>query len=332
MGRVAKHSWRKSLATLRGHHISTERDEEILRQLNRLLKHDDEGSLIAEPMRFTGNLETRGIALIEGSGSGKTTAVDRVLSTHPALKPTSAGDPPKFLRIQVPSPATLKSLGREVLKATGLVDVSPRASAWEIWGVVRHRLALLGIVVLWFDEAHDMFLSGSAREIDDMLKMLKSLMQNESAVIPILSGTQRLAEITRFDEQVNRRLTKVVPKPLCQGVDDGPLYSMIEEYCAEVGLKPELDDTLALRLIRASRHRFGRAIETIINAIESALEEGAQVLTWEHFATAWGMQEGCDWEQNVFAATDWAAIELDTDAENFEAERTKRQTRQVGRR
>ena len=36
MGRVAKHSWRKSLATLRGHHISTERDEEILRQLNRL--------------------------------------------------------------------------------------------------------------------------------------------------------------------------------------------------------------------------------------------------------------------------------------------------------
>ena len=53
MGCVAKHSWSKSLTALRGHHISTERDEEILRQLNRLLKHDDEGRLIAEPMRFT---------------------------------------------------------------------------------------------------------------------------------------------------------------------------------------------------------------------------------------------------------------------------------------
>ena len=329
---TTEQNWKKLLAKLRAHHISTERDDEILRQLNRLLKGDDQGNLLPEPERFTDSLETRGIALIEGSGAGKTTAVNRMLSTHPALKAHSKDDSPKFLRIQVPSPATLKSLGREVLAVTGLKDVSSRATAWEIWGIVRHRLELLEIVVLWFDEAHDMFLSGSAREIDDMLKMLKSLMQNESAVIPILSGTERLAEITRFDAQVNRRLTKVVPKPLCPGVDDEALYNMIEEYCTDVGLQPELDETIVLRLIHASRRRFGRAIETIVNAIESAMEEGSPVLTRQHFATAWGMQEGCEWEENVFVADSWAAIDLDADAHAFEAARTTRQTRQVGRR
>lgn len=330
MGEDIETNWKMDVAKLRKRHISTERDDEILRQLNRLLKQDAFGHVIPEPERYTDRLETRGIALIEGSGSGKTTALNRVLSEHPALKACSENDSQKFLRVQVPSPATLKSLGREVLAAAGMKEVSQRATAWEIWGVVRQRLAVLNIAVLWFDEAHDMFLSGSAREIDDMLKMLKSLMQSETAVIPILSGTERLAEITRFDEQVNRRLTKVVPKPLCPGMDDENLYSMIESYSSAVGLTPAVDSTICGRLIHGSRRRFGRSIETIINSIECALEEGSPNLTLEHFAAAWGMQEGCQWEENVFVVGDWAAIELDRDTQAFEAVRTKRQTRQAG--
>lgn len=322
----------KSLASLRTYHVTTERDKMVLSQLNRLLKKDADGNHTPEPVRFTGDMETRGIAIIEGSGGGKTTAVNRVLSQHPALKARPGEDWPRYLRIQVPSPASLKSLGREVLAATGLSDVATKTTAWEIWRIVRHRLALLGIVVLWFDEAHDMFLSGSAREIDDMLKMLKSLMQNEAAVIPILSGTERLAEITSFDPQVNRRLTKVVPKPLCQGIDNSRLLTLINSFCGDVDLKPEIDETIPGRLIHASRRRFGRAVETILNAIEYALEENSRTLTWEHFAQAWGMQEGCAWDENVFAASNWAVIELDAGAHDFEAERTARQTRQVGRR
>lgn len=134
MGEEIVTNWKMDVAKLRKRHISTERDDEILRQLNRLLKQDAFGHIIPEPERYTDRLETRGIALIEGSGSGKTTALNRVLSEHPALKGGSEGDAQKFLRVQVPSPATLKSLGREVLAAAGMKEVSPRATAWEIWG------------------------------------------------------------------------------------------------------------------------------------------------------------------------------------------------------
>ncbi len=322
---------KKSLDYLRSIHVQTERDEKVLFQLNRLLKKDMNGNEIPEPVMFTGNMETRGIAIIEPAGGGKTTAVNEVLANHPALKAREGEHWPRYLRIQVPSPASLKSLGREVLAATGLSEVASKTTAWEIWRIVRYRLALLGIVVLWFDEAHDMFLSGSAREIDDMLKMLKSLMQNESAVIPILSGTERLAEITRVDPQVNRRFTKVKPKPLCQGKDNANLIELMQNFCHEIGLELDLSRNLDGRLIHASRARFGRAVETILGAIEWAVDEGSESLTWEHFAQAWGMQEGCEWDENVFCAKDWAAIELDSGAQDFEAVRTARQFRQVGR-
>ncbi|WP_109313306.1 TniB family NTP-binding protein [Ruegeria sp. AU67] len=320
----------KSLMELRTYHVETDRDKQILRQLNRLLERDEQGNCLPRAVRFTGNLETRGIAIIEAAGGGKTTAVNRALSRHPALQDKQGEDWPRYLRIQVPSPASLKSLGRAVLTATGLNHVAASTTAWEIWHIARHRLTLLDIVVLWFDEAQDMFLSGSAREIDDMLKMLKTLMQNDSAVIPILSGTERLAEITSYDPQVNRRFTKVVPAPLAPGLDDGNLLHLIEFFSGEIGLHVEADNSLAGRLIHASRRRFGRAVETILNAIECAVEENASELTVMHFAQAWGMQEGCQWEQNVLVSPNWASIELDAGAEDFEAARTVRQQRQVG--
>lgn len=319
-----------TLKKLRSYYIQTDRDAQILQQLNRLLALDEGGNRISEAVRFTGNLETRGITIIEPAGGGKTSAVNNVLSNHPQLQPKPGEGHSRYLRIQVPSPASLKSLGREVLSATGLSDVSPRATAWEIWRVVRHRLSVLEIVVLWFDEAQDMFLSGSAREIDDMLKMLKSLMQNDTAVIPILSGTERLAEITNYDPQVSRRLTKVIPASLVRGLDDDNLVQLIEFYCDEIGLNHEVDNTLTGRLIQASRRRFGRAVETILNAIECAIEEDVDVLTMMHFAQAWGMHEGCDWDENVFVAAEWATIELDIGADEFEAARTTRQLRRVG--
>nr|WP_217356659.1 TniB family NTP-binding protein [Ruegeria sp. HKCCA0370] len=248
------------------------------------------------------------------------------------MKPRSGEDWPRYIRIQVPSPATLKSLGREVLTATGLTEVSMRLTAWELWRLVRHRLALLGIVVPWFDEAHDMFLSGSAREIDDMLKMLKSLMQNDSAIIPILSGTERLSEITSYDPQVNRRFTKVVPSPLVAGKDNSDLLGLIESFCDVAELKLSRERDLTDRLIFASRQRFGRAVETILDAIECAKEEGSSVLLQMHFAEAWGMREGCDWNKNVFVTEDWASLDLDAGAEEFEARRSERQARQVSKR
>jgi hypothetical protein len=313
----------RTLEELRKIHIPTERDREVRAQLERLLRVDNQGNLLPEPV-LTGNLETRGIALIESAGGGKTTAVRRTLENTAALGPDPDTGNSRFLEMQVPSPATLKSLGLAILAELGFKDILSKPTIWEIWSIVRHQFRLKGIVVLWFDEAHDLFQSGSHSDIDEMLKMIKSLMKKETGVIVIMSGTERLSEITSFDAQVSRRFTKIVPSDLVQGADNEVIEGVIAKYAKGAGLKPDLKDNVAGRLIHGSRGRFGRAIETTIFAIERALRDGDQSLRADHFAEAWGAQEGCSWDENVFVAADWASLRLDEGSEKYEAARNAR--------
>ena len=113
------------MAELRRLHVPTDRDAAVRAQLARLLEIDAGGAPV--PVRHAGGLETRGVALIDGAGGGKTTCIGRALATDPALSPP--GGAPRHLHAQVPSPATLKSLGLEILKATGFTDVAERAIA-----------------------------------------------------------------------------------------------------------------------------------------------------------------------------------------------------------
>ena len=105
----------------------------------------------------------------------------------------------------------------QLLAELGFEAIPSKPTIWEIWSIVRHQFRLKGIVVLWFDEAHDLFQSGSHSDIDEMLKMIKSLMKKDTGVIVIMSGTERLSEITSFDAQVSRRLHKDRPERPCPG-------------------------------------------------------------------------------------------------------------------
>lgn len=312
-------------------HVPTERDEEVKKHLYRLFVVDDDGQITNEPRRFSAGRETRGIAVIEASGGGKSTAIRRVLKETPFLAEDPESGCPRYLEIEVPSPATLKSVGLEILEAAGMVGVSPNAREWEIWKAVRHRLKVMGIRVLWLDEAQDFIMARNINETENTLRMIKSLMQGDSAVIPILSGTQRLAEMTSLDPQVSRRFTKIVPSDLQHGVDEDGLVALIEAYCEEAGIETRLSGDLAAQLITASRHRFGRAVETIINAIEAALMDGSQQLSIDHFAEAWAMAEECDHDGNVFISDNWASIKLDKGAQEYEEARTKRQQKKLER-
>ena len=85
------------------------------------------------------------------------------------------------------------------------------------------------------------------------------------------------------------------------------------------------------RLIHASRQRFGRMIETILNAIECALLAKDKTLSIEHFAEAWGLQEGCPWDKNVFVTPNWASLVLDEKAAEFDEMRSVRLKKRLGR-
>jgi len=119
-------------------YVAFDRDTEFRDHLDRLLQADASGSLVPEPRRFGLTGETRGVAVIGGAGSGKTSLVARAMTRHPALQPSEAVPKP-CVSITVPNPATMKSVGLEILKQTGYPEAYKPRTAWEIWNCVRIR-------------------------------------------------------------------------------------------------------------------------------------------------------------------------------------------------
>ena len=300
-------------------HIETERDRKFAKLLQKKFERDADGVVTHHPIRTTGGTETGGIAFIEGSGGGKTTAILKVLRNFTVLAENPETGRPRYLSVKVETLATLRSLGVEILKKMDVDKVSERARVYDIWDMVRFRLKVMGISLLWIDEAHDMFKSTSGAETENMFKMLKGLMQGDHPVVLVLSGTERLSKITGLDPQVNRRFSKFRPAPLAFAVDNARIKALINAYAQKAGLQTAIDDDTINRLIHGSRYRFGRSVVTLIEAIECALEDGASTLRRDHFEDAWTTREGCALDQNVFSAVDWMSIKMEDQGEEIAA-------------
>ncbi|WP_299027986.1 TniB family NTP-binding protein [uncultured Sulfitobacter sp.] len=239
---------------------------------------------------------------------------------------------PRYLHMKVESPATLRSLGVAILGKLGAEGVAERTKVYDVWNMVRFRLARRGITLLWLDEAHDLFRSATSAETDNMFKMLKGLMQGDHPVVLVLSGTERLSSITGLDPQVSRRFTKIRPKPLTFGVDNSRIKGLVQGYAGKAGLDVALSDDVINRLIYGSRYRFGRCVVCILEAIECALMDDAEALDVQYFADAWAQREGCDVPNNVFTAVEWMAIDLEDEGEEVEVRaivRTKAKRKKV---
>jgi hypothetical protein len=300
----------KMLEELRQIYVGSERDEWFQQHLNRNINGDPMGQGAAKPVAYTSGSESRGVLVLDGPGGGKTSLIHKALREHPDLQPMNEAHRP-WLGVSVPSPATVKSLGWEILRVSGYPEVSERKSGWQVWKLIRARLKLLGTTVLWIDEAHDMFNGGIKKnEIEIMLKMLKTTMQGESAVVVVLSGIEDLGQIASFNDEVKRRFSHLKLPQVTVASNAEELSAVVEAYCEAAGLTPQLDKDLIPRLIYASRGRFGRRIENLIHAIEIALLKGDSQLSRDHFAEAWVVQEGCEPGGNVFVSQKWSQINL----------------------
>lgn len=296
----------RQVETLRNMYVGSERDAEFASHLRRLLKRDPEGDLRPEPCKFTRTGETRGILHIGAPGSGKSSLVDHALAKQPALAEGDFGQP-LYLSCSVPSPATFKSMTLALIEQTGYTGTPKRMEAWSLWQLLRERLSLMGTAVLWIDEAHDLFCA----DRNLILRAIKTLMQGDDAIVVILSGTEDLWHVIRTDQQVQRRFSVMRWSPLTRERDGEAVSDLIGAFCARAELTPPVEGDLVDRVFHASRFRFGRAIEMIINAIETALLDEEGHLGVDHFAEVWAMAEGAPAEDNVFWADRWWLIDTD---------------------
>lgn len=290
-------------------YIPTERDDQLLLRLNRLLARDSEGNLIASPRKDRGTGDAQGLFVIEAAGGGKTSLVTHGLKIHPLLQPKGVGHMP-WIMLDAPSPPTTKSLGIQILEETGYTGVSKSSTEQEIWKLVKHRLVLLNTVFVCIDEGHDLLGAASAFEIRNMQKRLKNLMQGEGAISVILIGIGDLRHLASYDDQINRRYQKLALDDISPVRDERLLKGILHTLCGEVGIAVPKEPDLIERLVHASRRRFGWFIKNTLRALEIAAETGASRLEKAHFAKDWAVQEEAEIGKNVFLANDWSKIDL----------------------
>lgn len=306
------------LAKLRARHITTDREGALQAQIDRLFKTGEDGRILPEVLRFTNTGETRGV-VVDGPGGGKSTLIARVLKKHPVLAMGPDGHP-HFLDVIVPSPATFKGLGLEILRRTDYPTGRSRRDMWEIWHMVRGRMSDLGVSLLWIDEAHDLFCAD--RKL--ILRGLKYLMQGDEAFTLILSGTGQLEEILRSDPQLWRRFTLMHLPPVNAFTQGDELQDLVANYCQTAGLEPCIHPELLPRLVHAGRGRFGLVLELVVAAIEQALVGGHSAVDIDHFAAAYALKEACSSDRNVFYAHDWMLIDPDNPHGVAEVKRPKK--------
>lgn len=257
--------------------------------------------------------EARGIALIGASGSGKSTAVRQLLARHESLvlsnPETARAD---VISLAVPTPATAKFVGMTTLEALGL-QLRRDRTAQTIWTMVKDHLRERQTLFLHYDEAQDLSLHQTPKELTSIVNTLKSLLQNPDWPVGlILSGTPELSSIINHDPQLARRIYPVEIPRLSAAIDSDPVTGLIVKYADAAGLEASpgvLTRDFSARLIHAADREFGLLVEMTIGAIEEAMKGRRTALEIGDFTWMFRRRSGCIDGLNPFVVDDFERIE-----------------------
>lgn len=256
--------------------------------------------------------EADSLVLTAATGSGKTTAMRRLIS-HANTKLHASDFPEgKIVSVTVPSPATLKSVGISILTALGMQLQTDR-QIWYIWDLVRFHLAENNVLFLHLDEAQDLKKKGRQNELSEIVNTLKSISQDtEWPVGFLLTGTEELKEIVNFDKQLVKRMKAISFSPLTARSDALDMLSLVDSYAKRADLSFDhlvTSEDLGKRILHSSSYQFGLVIKLALFALEEALYEEALSLEPDHFARAYKDWKGCTDAFNPFLANDYLQID-----------------------
>lgn len=293
---------------LKNTHIETDWDPELRRKFETLVRSVLIPRQHGEASVAEARHEGRCLFVSGDAGTGKTASLERLFRIHPILQPQEEQRSP-LLRVIVPAPCTLKTLGREVLRALGY-PLARELAENIIWARIQELLPVAGVLIIHFDETHNLTDNANVVQMDNIRKTFKMLMVSSWPVGLIISGLPSLIPEMRKIDEIRRR-GQFVSVPLLTMPDDNEMVAGIVSGLAEVvglSIGDEAAGEIAPRLIHASLRRFGIAIELIHEAIELAMLE-EKPLSIEHFATAFVDRTGSGALMNPFVAPNWAEVD-----------------------
>ncbi|MGY6410263.1 MAG: TniB family NTP-binding protein [Alkalilacustris sp.] len=228
--------------------------------------------------------ETKGLAVIAPSEEGKSSLIRRNLSALPGFRRQTAEAEGNYLAVIVKPEGTIKSLAAGMLQDTGYGRVAAAARGHELWDILRHRLQLLGIQLIWIDEAHHLLRPGPGRDVAQARQKLKNLMQGPGATALLLSGVPELDGQLLADRETDRR----IPRRLldrrfgAQPRDAQRLAKFTEVCCGHLDLKPPADPFFAERMVFAGNGSLGATLALLKDTLRRSLISGDGVVDLAH--------------------------------------------------
>lgn len=250
------------------------------------------------------------------SGAGKSRAVAHLLQNFSPLAPQhkSFGTIKPVVTVSLRGPCTLAMLGRRILKVAGY-PVRQDMEQGKLWDMLPEQLHHRKVLVVHLDETQHMIRQTEKdSERKDLAKAFKSVMNYEPWPVSfIMSGMPQTTELSRLDEQIERRGSFFILPPVSLPEERVLVTRVVEKLVHAAGLAaPGLTETdVPERIAHAARYQFGRIAQVVLAAIACALGRGATVLDRGHFALAYldhSHARGRD-EMNPFLVEDWRMLE-----------------------
>jgi len=258
----------------------------------------------------------RVLFVIGESGSGKTTAVEKHLAKRPQFKPRVRSDGTlvhPMIWMEAPKPLTRKGLAKAGLKALGHEVTNRSLTETELFDLWKTQICAQGVLFLAIDEMQHVIRGPSAKEVQDVADIVKSLVQIPGWPLHlILSGVPALGRFLEQEGETERQLKErsiiVEFQPMTYPDDVKVMIKVIQRIVtvdAELEADGLKEKEFIHRLLHAASGAFGSMIQITRKACENAMRSNRDVVSIKDFEVAYALASGCRAAQNIFTATNW---------------------------
>lgn len=282
--------------------VDSHNDKDVRREIKLLVRGAARSSKTGHALLVVGE-----------SHIGKSTLVNAILDEQKALAPIPDGEGDFYhplFRIKAQSDCTMRILGEDMLSRLGY-NVERKLDENAIFRLLRHRLRMMGVKVVFIDEFQHVLDAPTVKGVRHLTDTLKNMLQEDGwPVHLILCGLPEIVRVVDRDpkEQMEARTVVCHLQELNFETDADEVASIIETVVDTAGLRLALDptDEFLERLFHGARNRLGLLFKMLHFAIEDALDEEVDEVSYDHWIKAYARlaKRG----RNVFTDPEWHSI------------------------